>query len=113
MYGLDAETDRRFRPQLPDCTTIAGARRAIRADLERRRQWLSTPQLGQPRRSLPATTATMAAGMDQPAAALIQDLKARGMLDDTIVIWTTEFGRMPCSQGAKDAIITPSRLRRG
>jgi arylsulfatase A-like enzyme len=43
----------------------------------------------------------MAASMDQPAAALIKDLKARGMLDDTIVIWTTEFGRMPCSQGAK------------
>lgn len=42
----------------------------------------------------------MAAGMDRPAAALIQDLKARGLLDDTIVIWTTEFGRMPCSQGS-------------
>jgi hypothetical protein len=43
----------------------------------------------------------MAAGMDKPAAALIKDLKARGMLDDTIVYWTTEFGRMPCSQGSK------------
>jgi hypothetical protein len=44
---------------------------------------------------------TMARSMDQPAAALLKDLKARGMLDDTIVIWTTEFGRMPCSQGGK------------
>ncbi len=43
----------------------------------------------------------MAAGMDKPAAALIKDLKSRGMLDDTIVYWTTEFGRMPCSQGSK------------
>jgi hypothetical protein len=43
----------------------------------------------------------MALGMDQPAAALLKDLKARGMLDDTIVVWTTEFGRMPCGQGAK------------
>ncbi|RIK88910.1 MAG: DUF1501 domain-containing protein [Planctomycetota bacterium] len=34
------------------------------------------------------------------AAALIIDLKQRGMLDDTIVLWTTEFGRMPCNQGA-------------
>ena len=42
----------------------------------------------------------MAASMDQPAAALLKDLKSRGMLDDTIVIWTTEFGRMPCSQGS-------------
>ncbi|GMW03592.1 MAG: hypothetical protein AMXMBFR84_47260 [Candidatus Hydrogenedentota bacterium] len=41
----------------------------------------------------------MAASMDKPAAALLTDLKVRGMLDDTIVIWTTEFGRMPCSQG--------------
>ncbi len=32
---------------------------------------------------------------------MLKDLKARGMLDDTIVIWTTEFGRMPCSQGGK------------
>ena len=42
----------------------------------------------------------MAASMDRPAAALLKDLKSRGMLDDTIVIWTTEFGRMPCSQGS-------------
>ena len=45
--------------------------------------------------------ATMGRSMDQPAAALIQDLKQRGLLDDTIVVWTTEFGRMPCSQGSK------------
>jgi hypothetical protein len=44
---------------------------------------------------------SMAASMDKPAAALIKDLKDRGLLDDTIVIWTTEFGRMPCSQGSK------------
>ena len=43
----------------------------------------------------------MGTSMDQPAAALIKDLKRRGMLDDTIVHWTTEFGRMPCSQGIK------------
>src|SRR5207253_3044867 len=43
----------------------------------------------------------MGRSMDKPAAALLKDLKRRGMLDDTIVIWTTEFGRMPCSQGGK------------
>ncbi len=42
----------------------------------------------------------MARGMDQPTAALLKDLKRRGLLDETIVIWTTEFGRMPCSQGS-------------
>src|SRR5262249_51751343 len=45
--------------------------------------------------------ADMGRSMDRPAAALIKDLKARGLLDDTIVLWTTEFGRMPCSQGGK------------
>ncbi|HZK81030.1 MAG TPA: DUF1501 domain-containing protein, partial [Humisphaera sp.] len=40
-------------------------------------------------------------GMATGAAALIKDLKQRGMLEDTIILWTTEFGRMPCSQGTK------------
>ncbi len=43
----------------------------------------------------------LAIGMARGAAALIKDLKQRGMLDDTIILWTTEFGRMPCSQGSK------------
>ena len=38
---------------------------------------------------------------DEPAAALIKDLKQRGMLDDTLVIWGGEFGRTSDSQGAK------------
>ena len=36
---------------------------------------------------------------DKPTAALIKDLKQRGMLDDTIVVWGGEFGRTPMSQG--------------
>lgn len=36
--------------------------------------------------------------LDQPAAALISDLKQRGMLEDTLVVWCTEFGRMPMFQ---------------
>ena len=36
--------------------------------------------------------------LDGPAAALLQDLKGRGLLDDTLVLWTTEFGRMPTFQ---------------
>lgn len=41
----------------------------------------------------------LARGMAVGTAALLKDLKQRGMLDDTIVLWTTEFGRMPSSQG--------------
>lgn len=37
----------------------------------------------------------MARNVDRPIGALIRDLKSRGMLDDTIVVWTTEFGRTP------------------
>jgi len=36
---------------------------------------------------------------DQPSAALVKDLKRRGLLDDTLVIWGTEFGRTPMLQG--------------
>ncbi len=43
----------------------------------------------------------MGKSMDKPVAALLKDLKARGLLQDTVVLWTTEFGRMPCSQGGK------------
>ena len=43
----------------------------------------------------------LALGMARGCAALIQDLKQRGMLEDTILLWTTEFGRMPSSQAGK------------
>ncbi len=44
----------------------------------------------------PMTQAT-----DQPTAALLADLKARGLFDDTLLLWNTEFGRMPFSQGSE------------
>jgi len=40
-----------------------------------------------------------AASMDRPVAGLLEDLKSRGMLEDTLVVWSTEFGRMPFTQG--------------
>lgn len=42
----------------------------------------------------------MAWQVDQPIAALIKDLKLRGLLDDTLIIWAGEFGRTPFSQGS-------------
>ena len=38
---------------------------------------------------------------DQPIAALIRDLKSRGLFDDTLIVWGGEFGRTPTAQGAK------------
>ena len=45
--------------------------------------------------------AALAKGCDQGIAALIKDLKQRGLLDETLVIWGGEFGRAPTSEGAK------------
>lgn len=42
----------------------------------------------------------MTASVDKPVAALLRDLRARGLADDTLVIFTTEFGRTPFSQGS-------------
>ena len=49
--------------------------------------------------NLPKDIAIMAKDTDQPSAALIKDLKRRGLLDDTLVIWGGEFGRTSYSQG--------------
>ncbi len=49
--------------------------------------------------ALPKNISKVAPDVDQPSAALIQDLKERGMLDDTLVIWGGEFGRTVYSQG--------------
>ncbi len=40
-----------------------------------------------------------AVSMDRPLAGLIRDLKQRGLLDDTLLLWTTEFGRTPFTEG--------------
>ncbi|NIP97795.1 MAG: DUF1501 domain-containing protein, partial [Akkermansiaceae bacterium] len=43
----------------------------------------------------------IAAKCDRPSKALIQDLKQRGLLDETIVLWSGEFGRLPVAQKGK------------
>jgi hypothetical protein len=59
-----------------------------------RRNWDSHEDVGRDHGPL-------AAGMARGAAALIRDLDRLGLLDDTVVLWTTEFGRMPSSQGGR------------
>ncbi|MCH7726925.1 MAG: DUF1501 domain-containing protein [Planctomycetes bacterium] len=49
--------------------------------------------------NLPKQISVLCRETDQPAAALVTDLKQRGMLDDTLVIWAGEFGRTVYSQG--------------
>ena len=45
--------------------------------------------------------AHLAKNVDRPIAGLLKDLKDRGLLEDTLVVWTTEFGRTPTVDGAK------------
>jgi uncharacterized protein (DUF1501 family) len=50
--------------------------------------------------NIPTQLPPMAASVDKPIAALLRDLRVRGLDKDTLVIWTTEFGRTPFSQGS-------------
>ena len=100
LYGVDEDVTRDFG------TRCLIARRLLERGVRFVQVW-SGADNGFPRRNwdshedLAKDHLDMARSMDQPAAALLQDLRACGLLDDTIVIWTTEFGRMPCSQGNK------------
>jgi hypothetical protein len=49
---------------------------------------------------IPKQLPPMAASVDRPIAALLQDLHQRGLAEDTLVVWATEFGRTPFSQGS-------------
>jgi hypothetical protein len=100
LYGLDTQITEDFGR---NCLV---ARRLLERGVRFVQVW-SGADNGFPRRNwdshedIAKDHGDMGASMDRPAAALLQDLKSRGLLDDTIVIWTTEFGRMPCSQGSK------------
>ena len=50
--------------------------------------------------SIPRELPPMALGVDQPISALLRDLKQRGLMEDTLVVWCTEFGRHPFTQGS-------------
>ena len=56
--------------------------------------------LGPARRPAAEATRTTARAVDQPIAGLLKDLKARGLLDSTLVVWAGEFGRTPFAQGS-------------
>ena len=61
-----------------------------------------------------ADHAPLARNVDQPIAGLLRDLKRRGMLDDTLVVWTTEFGRTPFNRRTEGPRTSPRwAFRRG
>jgi Protein of unknown function (DUF1501) len=92
MYGLDNPATREY------ATRCLIARRLVERGVRFVQLFLS----GQPwdtHSKNAETLKSLCAMTDQPSAALVRDLKQRGLLDETIVLWTGEFGRLPVSQG--------------
>jgi hypothetical protein len=92
MYGLDNPATREYG------TRCLIARRLV----ERGVRFVQLFMSGQPwdtHNKNAQTLKSLCARTDQPGAALVKDLKQRGLLDETIVLWTGEFGRLPVSQG--------------
>lgn len=98
LYGLGEESNRGFAR---NCLL---ARRLLERGV-RFVQILNGGSFGSPRinwdghENLKENHDTQAATMDKPVAGLIKDLKRRGMLEDTLFIWSTEFGRGPATEG--------------
>ena len=95
LYGLDNPTTAAYGLR---CLM---ARRLIEAGV---RVVQILPPKGQPwdaHRNSKDQNEAICAQCDQPSAALIKDLKQRGLLDSTIVLWAGEFGRLPVSQNGK------------
>jgi hypothetical protein len=98
LYGLDAK----YGPTRIFATECLIARRLI----ERGARFieLTCPNVGADRwdqhGGLKQGHENNARAVDQPIAALLKDLKSRGLLDDTLVLWGGEFGRTPFAQGS-------------
>ena len=108
LYGLDDERDADLRPVVPAGPAAGRARRALRrADAARPSP---APTAGTSTTSSRTATARTPGPCDKPIAGLLKDLKARGLLDETLVVWAGEFGRTPVAQGIRRPRPQPLRL---
>lgn len=98
MYGLD----HRYEPTRIYARQCLLARRLVERGV--RFIELTCPQVAGDRwdqhNALVQGHENNARAVDQPIAALLKDLRSRGLLDETLVVWAGEFGRTPFSQGA-------------
>lgn len=106
MYGLDD-------PLTADCgRRCLLARRLLERGVRFVQIYSGGPIAGTPRTSWDAhenvreNHGAEAPRIDKPVAALVLDLKQRGLLDDTLVLFTTEFGRTPFTQSAANTVGT-------
>ena len=74
------------------------ARRLVERDVRFVQVYYGNGQPWDTHRNHDPSTRKLARDIDQPIAALISDLKQRGLLDDTLIIWGGEFGRTPVSE---------------
>ena len=99
LYGFDAK-DKHTQTYARECLI---ARRLIERGV--RFVELTIPKARSERwdahNDLVTNHSTNARAVDQPIAGLIRDLKSRGLLDETLVVWSGEFGRTPFAQGGK------------
>jgi len=101
LYGLD------YPATAPTGRQCLMARRLIERGVRFVQVWSGALNAGFPRQNwdghedMMANHGREAKHFDQPVAALLKDLKSQGLLEDTLVICTSEFGRMCCSQGGK------------
>lgn len=97
LYGLD---DKNTEPFGRNCLI---ARRMLERGVRFVQVWSGTGGASKNwdnHSDIPGELPFIASQVDRPIAGLLADMKARGMLDDTLIIWTTEFGRFPFTQGA-------------
>lgn len=98
MYGLDSKN----APTRTYASQCLIARRMIESGV--RFIELTCPSVGHDRwdqhSNLKKGHEDNARAVDQPIAALIKDLRQRGLLDETLIVWAGEFGRTPFAQGA-------------
>jgi hypothetical protein len=92
MYGLDDPVTREYG------TRCLLARRLVERGVRFVQLFLSSQPWDTHDKNA-KTLQSLCARTDKPSAALVRDLKQRGLLDETIVLWTGEFGRLPVSQG--------------
>lgn len=97
LYGLDNETTQSFGER------CLAARRLVERGVRFVQVYHGGGQASEwdAHSELKKNHTRLCAQVDQPIAGLIRDLKQRGLLDETIVVWGTEFGRTPGVEGAK------------
>jgi hypothetical protein len=101
LSGEDEQTLDMYGPEVRKPGTFASNCLLARRLAERGVRFIQLYMRGwDAHNNLPKEIRLQSAAVDQPQAALIKDLKRRGMLDDTLVIWAGEFGRTVYSQGA-------------